>query len=393
MKRRPGDPTGGRQIVAALGIDFGTSSTRVVVSPGAPASKEIVLPSEVAILPDRIAVGDEVREVCDDEAAVIVSGLKRLLGRLPGDPVAEDLAKRQGVKLGISSAHLALTTAAGTRATVVEAVAAVLLEAATRAAGAGDHKAVIAIPEWFESRQEASLGVAARTAGIEVLRFIEDAAAMGLALASGDNHERTVGVIQLGAGSLGVSFTTIDEKSVFLLASMSDRRVGGDDITEALMEVALSDAAVGPTRRAACRRAVEQMKLELAHADEATRTLTLPGGEALRLQIRASELDDALNAMREPLADLYDEALEEAALEPDEVEVVYAVGGMSAYPAVADMILELTRQVPHCEPSLSGLVARGAAVQASILAAGAKGPLVFDGKSTGSLNLADFDGD
>jgi molecular chaperone DnaK (HSP70) len=361
------------------------------MAPGAPGSKEIVLSSQVAILPDRIAVGDDARRVGNDDAVYLASGLKRLLGRLPGDPVAEDLARRQGIKLGLSASHLALTTAAGTRATVVDCVAAVLAQAVETAGGSGEHKAVIAIPEWFESRQEASLGVAARTAGIEVLRFIEDAAAMGLALSSSDNHERTVAVIQLGAGSLGVSFTTIDEKSVFLLASMSDRRVGGDDITEALMEVAVRDAPLAPGPRAACRRAVEAMKLQLAHAEDATQEVTLPGGEHMRLQLGAAELDDALGTLREPLADLYDEALEEAALEPDEIEVVYAVGGMSAYPVVADMILELTRQVPHCEPSLSGLVARGAAVQAAILAAGAKGPLVFDGKSTGSLNLADFE--
>src|SRR5690606_37599071 len=131
-------------------------------------------------------------------------------------------------------------------------------------------------------------------------------------------------IIHLGAGALGVAFATIDRKSVFLLASLSDRRVGGNDIVEALMDAALRDEPVGPVGRAACRRAVEAMKQELAHREHASRIVRYvqDGQEVTReLSIGAAELDAALEVLREPLADLYQEALEEAALEPDEVEV------------------------------------------------------------------------
>lgn len=382
--------------MAVLGIDFGMVTSRVAALDSVGNEREIAIPSAVAVLGTSLGdllVGEGAETAADARPAAVISGLKRLLGRLPGDPVAEDLARRQGATLSLVNGQLVCTTAAGTSVAVEDAVAAVLREAALRAAGMGTHQAVLCIPEWFEPRQEAALGAAAARAGLEIIRFIEDAAAMALTLRPESGQPTTAGYVHLGAGALGVSFATVEPRSVFMLASFSDRRVGGNDVTEALMEVALRQSMIDPAMRVACWRAIESMKLELTHADESRRTVPyVDGGRAATrdITLRADELDGALAVLREPLAELYEEAVDEAALEPDEIDVVYAVGGMGAHPAVADMILEITGQVPHCEPLLSGMAARGAMRQATILHGG-QGPLVFDGKSTGSLHSVPSD--
>jgi len=270
-------------------------------------------------------------------------------------------------------------------------VARLLGRAAALAAG-GDEAvhAVIATPDWYHEAQEAALAAAAARAGIDVLRFIEEAAAMALALRLEDPGERTVAIVNAGAGSLGVSFASIESDSVFLLASGSDRHVGGDDVTRSLVALLLaSDGRDDPIARELCRQGVESMKQQLTVGDCSRHVIELPGRPRLELSLTAVQLEQAIGVLRAPLCRLYGESLEQAALEPGEVDVVYACGGMSTLAAVSDLVFDVTGRVPRCGPSLQSLVARGAAIQASILEGQLQGPLVFDGKSTHSARAPD----
>jgi molecular chaperone DnaK len=304
------------------------------------------------------------------------------------------VARRMGATLSISGAQLVARTLGGSIVGVEDATAAVLRHVvhALEPTPSEPAQVVIAIPEWYEAPQESSLGVAARKAGLEVLRYIEDAAAMALTLAFDEPGQRTAAFLNLGAGALGVAFATIEAKSVFLLSSLSERKVGGDDVDEHLLDLALGDRKIeGALERFACRRALGEMIEEYGLRGRAERAVELSPGASCALRIDDNLVQEALENLREPLTGLYEAALDEAALDPDEVDVVYATGSMCAFPAVADILHELTQQVPRCDPSLDALVARGAALQAAILGGGMAGPLVFDGKSTGSLNVSDFE--
>jgi molecular chaperone HscA len=381
--------------VAILGIDFGTAHTRAMLASrlAEDGTHEVVVPSMVLALPDGLRVGDDALQGAAQHPEAIVYGLKRLLGRTPGDAVAERVGARMGAKLSMSGGQLTVVTAGGQAVGVEDATAALMRHVAERLdpEPAEPRQVVVAIPEWYEPPQETSLGVAARKAGLEVLRYIEDAAAMALALAFDEPGQHTVAIVNLGAGALGVAFATIEARSVFLLASLSDRHIGGDDVIERLLDRALGSAACEPVERVVFRRAIEDMIAELAAGGVPSRTIAADGGREHLLRLDDDLLDDAVAQLREPLNELYEEALDEAALDSDEIDMVYATGVLSALSPVSDLLVELSRQVPRCEPSLERMVAYGATMQAAILSGTMDGPLVFDGKSTGSLHLSDFE--
>jgi molecular chaperone DnaK (HSP70) len=380
--------------VALIGIDFGTARIRDVLAPTEPARwpEEAVVPSIVVAHPQGLAVGVEAEQLAAASDGAL-RGVKRLLGRLPGDPLAEVTALRMGGQLVTAASQLAFRTANGVLVNVEEAAARLLAHAVMSVAGGvpADHQAVIAIPSWYEPAQESALGMACQGAGLDVLRLIEDAASMALALAFEERAARTVGFVNLGAGAVSVAFATLESKSVFVLSSVSDRRFGGDDLTEALLERALGAAAVDESARAECRHAVDQMKAELAAQGSAQRIVRggAPAGER-QLTLDAGAVDQAMAGLGSPLRAAFEEALEDAALEPDEVDEIYATGAMMAFPQAVDAVVAVTRRMPRCDESVERLAAHGAALQCAILAGGMDGPLVFDGKSTGSLNLSEL---
>ncbi len=390
----------------SLGIDFGTAYTRAVASPAGDESaaasdgavdfaawREVVVPSMVLAPPEGLVLGDAAVTGARQRPSCAVYGLKRLLGRLPQDAVARAVASRSGGALSLSGAQLTVRTAEGVAITAENAVSAVLRHAAGQAIGAlaEPPAVVLTVPEWYGPSQESALIAAARKAGLSLLRLIDDAAAMAMALAFQEGGERTVGIVNVGAGSFGVAFTSIAPKSVFLLAGASDRRVGGDDVTARLLRGKIGDQAgtEGPAPEP-YRQAIEEMTQQLALGDEVRRSVPVGDGRTTELTITGSELDDALDVLREPATEVYADALDDAGLEPEDVDAVYATGGMSTLPLLSDFIFDLSGQVPHCGPELQNLAARGAALQAAILSGQIDGPLVFDGKSTGSLHVSDF---
>jgi molecular chaperone DnaK (HSP70) len=355
---------------------------------------EVVVPSMVASRSDGLIVGDAAVREGIGHPESIVWGLKRVLGRAPGDDIAEEVARRMGATLSLTGSQLSVRTIGGQVVFVEDATAALLRHVADRVDPEPNdpRQAVIAIPEWYEAPQESSLGVAARKAGLEVLRYIEDSAAMALSLAFDEPGQRTVAFVNLGAGALSVAFTTIEPRSVFLLSSLSERRVGGDDVEELLLDLVLGTRSLeGALERVPCRRALGEMIEEYAETGRSARSVEIGPGDQHMLSLDDTMVEEALGKLREPLVGLYEAALDEAALDSDEVDIVYACGSLCIFPEVADMLHELTEQVPRCDPALDVLPARGAALQAAILGGGMEGPLVFDGKSTGSLHVSDFD--
>jgi molecular chaperone DnaK (HSP70) len=380
-----------------LGIDFGTAHTRCVLGSTVrePVPKEIVIPSALVLVAEGIWLGDDAVQQARVYPEGYVSGFKRMLGRLPSDPVCTALASRMGATLSQVGSQITIQASNGTVVGVDDAATTLLRDVADRVMGEdrSQRQAVFAIPEWFEQEQESALAMAAHNAGIGVLRFIEDAAAMALALAFDDPRERAIAIVHVSAGSVGVAFANIEPKSVFLLSSLSDRCFGGDDVLDALLDIVFEHEPLQlPVERALCRQAIDDMRDELAHGRAVTQQIQLPGGGSRTVAVDEAMLDRALSGLRAPLQDAYEDALEDAGIEADDLDVVYVTGALSAFPAVSDMILDLTEQLPRCEPVLQGLVARGAAVQASILSGIMEGPLVFDGKSTGSFEFPDRGG-
>ena len=396
----PGAPSRRSTAVVLLGIDFGTACTRALRWDGVAdlAPRIVVVPSVALAQASGFVVGEAAAARLGEQAPAVVYGLKRLLERAPDDRVAREVARRGGAKLLLAEQQLTLRTAAGLSVGVDGCVAALLHQAATRAAGpdaTGVRPAVLALAEWYDADQEATLREAARRAGIHVMRFIGDGVAAALWAAKDDPSERTLAVVNVGAGGTSVTIVSIDPQGVYLSSAASDRSWGGDDVTASLVGAILAKAPMLPAQqpglRETLRQAVEAMKPDLARGTAASRTVRIATpvgtGDAL-VGLEQADLPRAMQGLLTAIGETAAEALDQAEMTAQEIDQVLALGGMGAFGPVLGRIAEAFGQAPAVGQELEQHVVLGAAYEAAILADQAEGPLVLDGKSTGSIALA-----
>jgi molecular chaperone DnaK (HSP70) len=275
-------------------------------------------------------------------------------------------------------------------------VAALLHQAIVRVAGGeakGERPAVIALPEWYDSAQEAALREAARRAGINTLRFIDDGVAAALWGARQDPRERTMALVNVGAGGTSTSVVSIDPQGLYLASAAADRHWGGDDVMASLVDAILAKApllnADLPGFRETLRQAVEAMRPDLVRQQRATRSVRIPtatGTGVVMVGLEPRDLAQAMEGLLQAIDQTAAEALDQAEMSAAELDEVVALGGMSAFPAVIDRIATVFGRQPVA--GLGHQVVLGAAYEAAILEGHAKGPLVLDGRSTGRIALA-----
>lgn len=382
--------------VALIGIDFGTAATRAVRwRPSDEWTREVVeIPSLAVAQPDGLRVGDQALALASSHPEAVICGVKRLLERTTGDPVAQAVVSRCGAVLQAAEARLEVVTSNGVRLPVDGAVAAMLHQAASRVSQGDEvirRYAVITTPEWYDPLQQAGLRAAAERAGVEVLRLIGEGAAMGLWMARQNPGDRTVALVNAGAGGISVTIASIDPQGVYISSTASDPLRGGDDVTAALVDgvmAELPDAA--PGAREIVRQAVDSMRARLVADATVHATVTLAAGasgQQKTLTLERSDLLPMLNSLQRALKDACQEALEEAELEPDEVDAVYVTGGMSVFPSVVQCVADGFQQEVQRGRTLDHHVVLGAAYEAAVLTQQTEGPLVLDGQSTGRLSL------
>jgi molecular chaperone DnaK (HSP70) len=140
------------------------------------------------------------------------------------------------------------------------------------------------------------------------------------------------------------------------------------------------------------RQVVDELRPRLITHQSADGQARLPSSSSsspeMTIHLDRTDLVPALNSLRDALGDTCEHALDEAELEADEVDAIFATGGMSAYPQVVQRIAEAFGQDVNHDGNLDHHVVLGAAYEAAIITQRTEGPLVLDGMSTGNLSLA-----
>jgi molecular chaperone DnaK len=135
---------------------------------------------------------------------------------------------------------------------------------------------------------------------------------------------------------------------------------------------------------------VDELRPQLITKQSADGRARLPGPPPTEVTIHLDRTDlvPALNSLCDALGETCELAMDEAELEANEVDAIFATGGMSAYPQVRQRIAEAFGQDVDRDESLDHHVVLGAAYEAAIITQRTQGPLVLDGMSTGNLSLA-----
>ncbi|HMH14093.1 MAG TPA: Fe-S protein assembly chaperone HscA [Edaphobacter sp.] len=375
-----------------VGIDLGTTNSLVafmegdspVVIPG--EDGERLVPSVVAWTDEGVAVGNAARGTLMADSASAVYSAKRLMGRDIAD-VQEEL-KLFPFKLaeGLQPGEVLKVSVGGLVLTPPEISAYVLMQLkknAERFFGGPVTKAVITVPAYFNDAQRQATKDAGRIAGLEVLRLVNEPTAAALAYGLEKNKDGLIAVYDFGGGTFDVSILKLHEGIFEVIATGGDTHLGGDDIDNLLIAIALDDIAgdLGEDVRGngeavqAVRKAVIEAKILLSTADAATLDVLLPSGKRYLREITRAQFEELTAGVIARTAGPCKQALKDAGLETAAIDEVVLVGGSTRIPAVRRLVDDLfglgaRGKKPHTELNPDEVVALGAAVQAQILAGG-----------------------
>ena len=375
-----------------VGIDLGTTNSLVaymegdtpVVIPGEDGSN--LVPSVVALTQEtnseRMVVGNRARTHLIETPDRAIYSVKRLMGRGFED-VQEEL-KLFPFRLDNTQPGEVLRIRLGDRTfTPPEISAYILLQLkanAERYFQAPVTKAVITVPAYFNDAQRQATKDAGRIAGLEVLRLVNEPTAAALAYGLDKQKDGIVAVYDLGGGTFDISILKLHEGIFEVIATNGDTHLGGDDIDNLLIAIALDDIAGDlklDLRRngeavQAIRSAVIDAKIALSSQISAKLEVALPGGKRYRREITREQFEQLIELVIQKTVAPSKQALADAKIKPEDIDEVVLVGGSTRIPRVRALVKDLFRRDPHTELNPDEVVALGAAVQAHILAGGSK---------------------
>ncbi|MDW5267399.1 MULTISPECIES: Fe-S protein assembly chaperone HscA [Acidobacteriaceae] len=375
-----------------VGIDLGTTNSLVafmegdtpVVIPG--EDGERLVPSVVAWTDEGVAVGNAARGTLLSDSASAVYSAKRLMGRDLAD-VQEEL-KLFPFKLaeGLQPGEVLRLNVGGLTMTPPEISAYVLMQLkknAERFFGGPVTKAVITVPAYFNDAQRQATKDAGRIAGLEVLRLVNEPTAAALAYGLNKNKDGLIAVYDFGGGTFDISILKLHEGIFEVIATGGDTHLGGDDIDNLLIAIALDDIAgdLGEDVRGngeavqEIRKAVIEAKILLSVTETAMLNVLLPSGKRYLREITRAQFEELSASVIARTAGPCKQALKDAGLSVEQIDEVVLVGGSTRIPAVRRLVDELfglgaRGKKPHTELNPDEVVALGAAVQAQILAGG-----------------------
>ena len=378
----PGRPARARRL--AVGIDLGTTNSLVAVAENGGArvlrddAGRALLPSAVFYGAQDVAVGfDALAHRAESPRATLLS-VKRLMGRSAADARAQDHPLAAEIESGAADSEseslIKLRTAQGAK-TPVEISAEILRVLKDRAqaqCGEPVAGAVVTAPAYFDEGQRQATKDAARLAGIEVLRLLNEPTAAAVAYGLDAGAEGLFVVYDLGGGTFDVSILRLSRGVFEVVATGGDAALGGDDFDRALAVRSLRGAgadweSLAPAERLSALQAAREMKETLSAQDAAAAAATIGGG-ALAL---AATRDD-LAATARPLIDrtlrIAARALADAELKESQIDAVVMVGGSTRMPAVKEAVKARFGRPLADALDPDEVVAIGAAIQAEILA-------------------------
>jgi molecular chaperone HscA len=237
-------------------------------------------------------------------------------------------------------------------------------------------RAVITVPAYFDDAARTATRDAARVAGLEVLRLVNEPTAAALAYGLDKGSEGLYAVYDLGGGTFDFSLLRL-EKGVFqVLATGGDTALGGDDFDRALAERMLAerkrDGIADQVDEGAVKAALalaRQMKEQLSDRDKTSGRLELGGVPSFHAIARA-ELDAMIDRFVERTVDIARHVLADAGMAAAEIHGVVLVGGSTRVPLVRSRVAEMIGKPPLVDIDPDEVVALGAALQAEALTGG-----------------------
>lgn len=383
-----------------IGIDLGTTNSVVAVMEGndpvviANTEGARTTPSVVAFSKtgERL-VGQAAKRQAVTNSQNTVSSIKRFMGRFYNEVTEEmKLIPYKVIRGDNNTARVEISDRVYSPPEISAMVLQKMKQTAEDYLGQKVTDAVITVPAYFNDAQRQATKEAGEIAGLNVRRIINEPTAAALAYGLDKKHEdNKIAVFDLGGGTFDISILELGEGVFEVKSTNGDTHLGGDNFDHRLVDYLADefkklegiDLRKDPMALQRLREASEKGKMELSQLMQTEINLpfitaTVDGPKHLNMTITRAKFEQLVSDLVERCIPPVEKALRDAGLNPNQIDEVILVGGMTRMPRIQQLVKDIFGKEGHKGVNPDEVVAVGAAIQGGVLSGDVTDVLLLD---------------